>query len=134
MRRMLLSIVVSMTMILFYLALSSIAAQADAREYYKCKLADGVPMEELEKVANDFMKIARMEGFKDYSMELLWPMFSEDISRGTFYWAGIAPNASRIGAINEYWYKSEANADIRKRFGTLTTCESSSMYMVTKIK
>ncbi len=131
---MLLSIVVSMTMILFYLALSSIAAQADARDFFKCKLVEGAKQETMEKVAADYMALVRKEGIKGYSMELLWPMYSQDISRGTFYWSGTAPTAAKIAGMEEFWGDSDANKDIRKRFGDIARCESGSIYMVTKIK
>lgn len=132
--RMLQSIIVSMIVILFTLSISSFSANAAAREYFKCKLVNGATAEAMIELSNDFMKIARKEGFEDYSMELLWPLFAADISRGSFFWAGMAPNAERIGALNDFWENSDANADIRKRNRALTTCESSSLYMTSEIK
>ncbi|GEM_PF-4511290 len=133
MRRKLNHLGVTLLVALLSLSFTSLA-RADAREYFKCKLTDGTEGAALEELANDFMKIARAEGFKDYSMEFLWPLFSQDISRGSFYWSGKAPNAARIGALNDFWEGSKANADIRARFRKMATCETSSLYMTTEIK
>lgn len=134
MRNMLSRIVVSMTIVVFSLSFSSITAHADARAFFKCKMFDGVKKEAMVNLASDFMKITREEGFKDHSTDLLWPMFAHDISRGTFYWVDSSPTASQSAALENFFGESEANADIRKKFTALGTCESSSLYSVTKIK
>lgn len=134
MRRKLFCIVISMTIALFNLSFSSLTAQADARDFFKCKLVDGVKQEMMEKLATDYMELVRKEGIKGYSMELLWPLYSQDISRGAFYWSGVSPSAAKAAGMEEFWGESDANKDIRKRFGEMATCESGSIYMVSKIK
>lgn len=111
-------------------AISAQPADAAAREFFKCKLADGVSMDDMGGLVKDFNKIASDNGFADYQAELLSPLFSGDISRGTFFWQGNAPNFERIGALNDWWDKSDANADIRKRWREMTDCEFSSLYDV----
>lgn len=111
-------------------AMSAQPADAAAREFFKCKLADGVSMEDMAGLVKDVTKIATANGLGDYHAELLLPLFSSDISKGTFYWQGNAPNFERIGAANDWWENSDANADIRKRWGEMTDCENSSLYKV----
>ena len=116
MQRMLLSISVSLSVILFSLSFSTYSAQAAARDFFKCKLVEGAKHQAMEKIATDFLNIVRKEKIKGYSMELLWPLYSQDISRGTFYWSGTAPSAAKIAGMEEFWSDSDANKDIRKRF------------------
>ncbi|PCI32754.1 MAG: hypothetical protein COB54_06565 [Alphaproteobacteria bacterium] len=134
MKRILLSISFSLSVVLISLSFSSYSAQAAARDFFKCKLVEGAKQEAMEKVAADFMKIVRKEKIKGYSMELLWPLYSQDISRGSFYWSGTAPNAAKVAGMEEFWGDNDANKDVRKRFGEIASCESSSIYMVSTIK
>lgn len=134
MRRKLLCIVISITLVSLNFAFSSLTAQAGARDFFKCKLADDVKQEAMEKLAADFMAVVRKEKIKGYSMELLWPLYSQDITRGTFYWSGSGSNAAKIAGMEEFFGDSDANKDIRDRFGKLATCESSSIYLVSDVK
>lgn len=134
MQRMLLSIAISLSVVLFSLSFTSNAAQASARDFFKCKLVEGAKQEAMEKLASDFMDVLRKEKVKGYKLELLWPLYSQDISRGSFYWSGTAANASEIAGMEEFWGDSDANKNIRKRFGEIASCESSSIYMVSPIK
>ncbi len=111
-------------------AISAQPADAAAREFFKCKLANGASMDDLAGLVKDFNKVASDNGFANYQAELLSPLFASDISRGTFIWQGNAPNFERIGAINDWWESSDANADIRKRWQEMTECESASVYAV----
>ena len=134
MRRKLLCIVISMTIVLFNLSFSSLNAQAEARDFFKCKLTDGVKQEEMEKLAADFMAVVRKEGMKGYKTELFWPLYSQDISRGTFFWSSTAPNAAKVAGMEEFWGDSDANKDIRKKFGEMARCEHGSIFLVSNIK
>ncbi len=134
MKSKLLCIVISMTIASLNLAFTSLSAQAEARDFFKCKLNDGVKKEEMEKIAADFMAIIRKEGMKGYKTELLWPLYSQDISSGTFYWTSTAPNAAKAAGMEEFWGDSDSNKDVRERFGKIAKCESGSIYLVSNIK
>jgi len=134
MRNGILSIVISMMVALFTLSISSLSAQAGARDFFKCKLTEGVKQADMEKLATDFMAVIRKEGMKGYQTELLWPLYSQDISRGSFYWSTSSPSAAKSAGLEEFWGDSEANKDVRERFGKMAQCESGSVYTVSDIK
>lgn len=134
MRNRILSIVISMTVALFTLTISSLSAQAGARDFFKCKLTEGVKKADMEKLVSDFMAVVRKEGMKGYKTELLWPLYSQDISRGSFYWSTSAPSAAKSAGLEEFWGDSAANKDVRERFGKMAQCESGSVYTVSEIK
>ena len=111
--------------------LTSAPALGEANEYFKCTLKEGVETEALVTLGKDFVAQAAKNGHADFSVAFLFPVFAADISRGSFFWQGTAPNIAGIGAINDYWEDSDANADIRKRWGELLVgCESSSVFVV----
>ncbi len=134
MRRKLLCIVISMSVGLFSLSFASLSAQAGARDFFKCKLNEGVKKEAMEKLAADFMAVISKEGMKGHKMELLWPFYSQDISRGTFFWTTSAPSVAKAAALEEFWGNSDANKDVRERFGKMASCDSGSVYEVSDIK
>ncbi len=108
-------------------------AQAAAAEFFKCTLAEDATMEQLVTATEAFLATAKENGHEGYSVRFLSPLFSSDISPGTFWWVGVGPNLAAIGAINDYW-TSNANKEHRDRFGELSpSCETSSLHVVTNV-
>ncbi len=108
-------------------------AQASAAEFFKCKLAEDATMEQLVTATEAFLAAAKENGHEGYSVRFLSPLFSSDISPGTFWWVGVGPNLAAIGAINDYW-TSDANKEHRDRFGELSAgCTVSSLHVVTNV-
>ena len=102
--------------------------------FSKCKLTEGVKQADMEKLAADFMAVVNKEGMKGYKTELLWPFYSQDISRGSFYWTTSAPSVAKAAGLEEFWGDSDANKDVRERFRKMAQCESGSVYTVSDIK
>lgn len=108
-------------------------AQASAAEFFKCKLAEDATMEQLVTATEAFLAAAKENGHEGYSVRFLSPLFSSDISPGTYWWVGVGPNLAAIGAINDYW-TSDANKEHRDRFGELSpSCETASLHVVTNV-
>lgn len=113
--------------------LSGGPALGEANEYFKCTLKEGVKTEALTELGKDFVALAGKHGHKDYSLAFLFPVFAADISRGSFFWQGTAPNLAGIGAINDFWEDEDDNEDIRKRWrAMIDDCESSSIFVVVR--
>jgi hypothetical protein len=109
------------------------AAQASAAEFFKCKLAEDATMEQLVTATEAFVVTAKENGHEDYSVRFLSPVYSSDVSRGTFWWVGVGPNLAALGAINDYW-ESDANTEHRDRFRELSTgCETASLHVLTRV-
>lgn len=108
-------------------------AQAAAAEFFKCKLAEDATMEQLVTATEAFLATAKENGHEGYSVRFLSPVFSRDTSRGTFWWVGVAPDLTAIGAINDYW-PSDANTEHRDRFRELSAdCTVASLHVVTNV-
>lgn len=109
------------------------AAKAEAVEFFKCSLAEGAKISDLVTATKALLETARENGIENYSVRYISPLYSSDISRGTHYWVGIAPNAADMGAFNDYW-DTDANKGHRKKFRELTAdCENSSLYYSTPV-
>ena len=109
------------------------AAQASAAEFFKCKLAEDATMEPLVTATEAYLAAAKENGQEGYSVRFLSPVFSRDISPGTYWWVGMGPNLAAVGAINDYWF-SDANKEHRDRFSELSpSCEIGSLHMVTNV-
>ena len=108
-------------------------AQAAAAAFFKCKFADGATMAQLVTATEAFVATVKENGHEGYSVRFLSPVFSSDISPGTFWWVGVGPDLATIGAINDFW-DSEANTVHRERFGELSSgCTTSSLHVVTNV-
>ncbi|MCH8203350.1 MAG: hypothetical protein IH996_09615 [Proteobacteria bacterium] len=109
------------------------AAQADAAAFFKCTFAEGATMDQLVEATAAFVATVKENGYEGYSVRFLSPVFSSDISPGTFWWVGVGPSLEVIGAINDYW-TSDANTEHRDRFGELSAgCTVSSLHVVTNV-
>ena len=109
------------------------AVNASAAEFFKCKFAEGATMDQLVEATAAFLVDAKANGHEDYSVRFLSPVYSSDITAGTFWWVGVALNLAGAGAINDYW-DSDANTAHRERFGELSTgCSMSSLHVVTNV-
>ena len=91
-------------------------AQANAAAFFKCTFAEGATMDQLVEATAAFVATVKENGYEGYSVRFLSPVFSSDISPGTFWWVGVGPSLEVIGAINDYW-TSDANKEHRDRFG-----------------
>ncbi len=109
------------------------AEAAAAVEFFKCTLVEGKNMDDLVAVTKALLKTAKENGIENYSVRFITPLYSTDISRGTHYWVGIAPNAAEMGAFNDYW-DTDANKKHREKYRELTEkCEASSLYYETPV-
>ena len=106
-------------------------ARAEAVEFFKCKLADGATIAQLVELANNFEGVAAENGLEGINVAFLTPLYSSDLSEGTFWWVGMAPNYAGAGQINDIW-DSDAGEPTRDRWDELvSSCENSSLYRLT---
>lgn len=109
-------------------------AKAEAMDFFKCKMKDTTTMAQVTDAVSSFLKDAAKNGHDKYSVRLLSPVYSTDITAGVFWWVGVGPSLGSVAAENEYW-ASEANRTQREKFNALIKdCESSSLHQVTEVK
>jgi hypothetical protein len=117
---------------------SAAPATAGVVEFFKCKLADTATMEQLVSTATAMLTDAKAHGLGDYSLYFLNPLYSSDISNGTFYWVGASPNATRLGAYNDFWI-ADAMKKHRDKFRPLikecsASGDSAGVLWITEVK
>ncbi|MCB2112332.1 MAG: hypothetical protein KDD85_02150 [Parvularculaceae bacterium] len=109
-------------------------ANASAVEFFKCTLEENATMSQLVAATKAMLKDAHANDHAGVGVYYLNPLYSSDISRGVFYWVGVAEDAGAIGAFNDYW-ESDANKKHRDKFVELSSgCESSSLHYGTEVK
>lgn len=109
-------------------------ANAEAADFFKCKMKEGTTIEQVTTVVSAFVKDAKKNGFDKYSVRFLLPVYSSDISTGVFWWVGVDQSLGSLASGNEYWI-SEKNRTHREKFNALIKdCESSSLHHVVNVK
>lgn len=111
---------------------ASAPALGEANEYFNCTLDEDAKTEDLVKLGKDFTALLEANGQTGVRIAFLFPLYSADISRGSFFWQATAANFAGLGAMNDFW-DTDASADIRKRWTKLTSnCKTSSAYAVVR--
>lgn len=91
-------------------------------------------MADMVAIGSDFHAVLAEAGIEGFWVSFMNPLFASDIKRGTFYWVGHAPDVATIGAINDLW-DTDVNKDVRDAWEAATSdCESSSLYITTKVE
>jgi hypothetical protein len=104
-----------------------------ATEYFKCTMSDDATFDKVVAASEAMLKDARAAGIRDYELNLFVPLYDYDTSFGVFYWVGTSPNATRLGAYNDFW-KADANSENRDRFAKLIKqCDRAGVYWNKKI-
>jgi hypothetical protein len=105
-----------------------------ATEYFKCKMADDATFEQIVSAGEAMLRDAKAAGVGDYTLNFYVPLYDYDTSIGVFYWVGTSPNATRLGAYNDFW-KAEANKRSRDRFDRLIKqCDRAGVYWNRQVK
>jgi hypothetical protein len=99
-----------------------------ATEFFKCKMADSAKFEQMVAAMEVAKRTANDNGFGDYKLSIMIPLYDNDTSFGVFYWIGTSPTAGRLGLYNDFW-KSDANKANRELFIPLIKeCDHSGVY------
>jgi hypothetical protein len=99
-----------------------------ATEYFKCKMADNADFDQIVAAGEAMLADAKAHGLDDYKLNIFIPLYDNDTSFGVFYWVGSSPNATRLGAYNDFW-KDGANEANRVRFASLIKeCDRAGVY------
>ena len=114
--------------------LSGGPAYAEANEYFKCTMDEDTKTEDLVDLGKDFVGLLDANGQSGVRVAFLFPLYSADISQGSFFWQATAANFAGLGALNDFW-DSDANKKIRLRWEDLVEdCENSSVYNVVRVE
>ena len=76
--------------------------------------------------------IGGLKGGDQYKAELLTPIAAENLS--SIVWVGEMPDMGSMGALNDDYTNSDAGKAQDKKFQSVITCESRSIWRATTIK
>jgi len=108
-------------------------ADAEAREFYHCRYAPGASYDGLIAAYELYRGLMDKNGYSDYKVELLFPLYDDQTEPGTFVWQGTSPSMARLGEANDWFWFSDAAAPSRAAFEKAAVCASASMFYTQKL-
>ena len=113
---------------------SASAVLADtAQEVFICKLNEGKTMADLNKAVADFKQmVGKLKGGDKYQAWLLTPVAADDLAN--IVWVGEMPDAGGLATLQADYQTSEAGQAQDKKFRSVITCKSRSIWNSEKIK
>ncbi len=113
---------------------SAAAVRADTeQEVFICKLNEGKTMADLNKVIADFKQmIGKIKGGDAYQAWLLRPVASDDMTQ--IVWVGEMPDAASLAALQADYLSTEAGQAQHKKFQSVITFKSRTIWSSAKIK
>jgi hypothetical protein len=104
-----------------------------AQEVFICQLKEGKTMADLDKVIADFKQmVGKLKGGDQYQAWLLTPMAADDLAN--IVWVGQMPDAVSLATLQADYVSSDAGRAQDKKFQSVITCKSRSIWNAAKIK
>ena len=105
---------------------------AEVAESYKCKLKSGVSRSQIIDLGEDYIETGKKNGM-DFNLSVLFPIYSDDMSDGVFYWNGTSSNLESLGKAIKIWESNDNKRAIDQWVSIVDGCESSSLFSSVKI-
>ena len=109
-------------------ALEPYLAIAEVAESYKCKMNDGVTRAQIVEMGDLYLKVGETKNYTDFHLSILFPMYSDDMSVGTFYWNGTSPSMATLEEAITIWESEDNSAAQALWVKYVEDCESASLY------
>ena len=75
-----------------------------------------------------YLGVGESKNFTDFKLSILFPMYSDDISIGTFFWNGTSPTLTALEKAIAIWEGAD-NSDAQTLWVKyVEDCESASLY------
>ena len=103
-------------------------AAAEVAESYKCKMKAGVSREQIAEMGEAYIGVGESKNFTDFKLSILFPMYSDDISIGTFFWNGTSPTLTALEQAIAIWEGADNSAAQTLWVKYVEDCESASLY------
>jgi hypothetical protein len=88
----------------------------------------GVTREQIAEMGDLYIKVGEAQDYTDFHLSILFPMYSDDMSVGTFYWNGTSPSMAALEEAITIW-ESADNAEAQTLWVQyVEDCESASLY------
>jgi hypothetical protein len=127
------SLLTAATLLLSCAALNPFQALAEVAESYKCKMNTGVTRAQIVDMGESYIKVGEAKNYTDFHLSILFPMYSDDMSVGTFFWNGTSPSMATLEEAITIW-ESTDNAEAQALWVQyVADCESASLYSAVSV-
>lgn len=121
-------LLIAATCLLSLTYLGSYPAIAEVAESYKCKMNPGVTRKQIAEMGSLYIKVGEAQDYTDFHLSILFPMYSDDMSMGTFFWNGTSPSMTALEEAIAIW-ESPDNAEAQALWlEYVEDCESASLF------
>ena len=121
------------TMIVVIALFSNVSsANAEVRQYFQCKLAEGRTITEYHALESEWRDAIAAAGFTEYTNSLLIPVGNDEFPEGTFFWEAIAPSTEHIAAVMTWYAESDQGKALMARFQAAGPCEQPTNWEVSE--
>ena len=127
------SILTAATLLLSCAALSPFQALAEVAESYKCKMNTGVTRAQIVDMGESYIKVGEAKNYTDFQLSILFPMYSDDMSVGTFFWNGTSPSMATLEEAITIWESTDNAAAQALWVQYVEDCESASLYSAVSV-
>lgn len=118
----------SLSVLAICLTLASFQASAEVAESYKCKMNAGVTRAQIAEMGEMYIKLGESKNVSDFQLSILFPMYTSDMSAGTFFWNGTSPSLSRLEEAIAIWESPENSQAQTLWLKYVKDCESASLF------
>lgn len=127
------SLLTAATLLLSCAALNPFQALAEVAESYKCKMNTGVTRAQIVDMGESYIKVGEAKNYTNFRLSILFPMYSDDMSVGTFFWNGTSPSMATLEEAITIW-ESTDNAEAQALWVQyVADCESASLYSAVSV-
>ena len=126
-------LVAAATLLISYAALSPHQAIAEVAESYKCKMNAGVTRAQIVAMGESYIKVGEAKNYTDFHLSILFPMYSDDMSVGTFFWNGTSPSMATLEEAITIWESADNAAAQALWVQYVEDCESASLYSAVSV-
>ena len=127
------SLLTAATLLLSCAALSPFQALAEVAESYKCKMNTGVTRAQIVDMGESYIKVGEAKNYTDFHLSILFPMYSDDMSVGTFFWNGTSPSMTTLEEAITIWESADNAAAQALWVQYVEDCESASLYSAVSV-
>ena len=127
------SLLTAATLLLSCAALSPLQALAEVAESYKCKMNTGVTRAQIVDMGESYIKVGEAKNYTDFQLSILFPMYSDDMSVGTFFWNGTSPSMATLEEAITIWESTDNAAAQALWVQYVEDCESASLYSAVSV-
>ena len=126
-------LVAAATLLISYAVFSPYQAAAEVAESYKCKMNDGVTRAQIVEMGDLYLKVGETKNYTDFHLSILFPMYSDDMSVGTFFWNGTSPSMATLEEAITIWESPDNAAAQALWVQYVEDCESASLYSAVSV-